>query len=381
MIRMGALLGAWLLTFVSVAAAAWSPPAPLESDETVIVFPTLVTREAAPSSADAAAAEWVVFLRGWVFERELDSDWRGEFIEEVGEELGLTDEEIGSSLFQTRARGFLSDNERGEEVQVEVAGRVFTLPETNRDGHSQIGIRLTDAELRGAAGEPVPGKSRSLELKVLNAGRAEVICPPARVVEPDATIVVCDIDDTIKISNIGGDKAGVVQTALVEPFRPVPGMADLCNRFAATGAAFWYLSASPWQLYEPLDAFLTESGFPRGGITLREFRWKDERFFNLFEDPREFKLTELRRLLERFDGHRFVLIGDTTEHDAEVYAAIAREFPGRVARVVVRATPGDEVGKTRAQKAMMDLPAGVRVDMFEDPGSVQPGASEAKEGE
>jgi phosphatidate phosphatase APP1 len=77
-------------------------------------------------------------------------------------------------------------------------------------------------------------------------------------------IVISDIDDTIKITQVH-DRKATLRNTFLEPFRPVPGMADLYNSWAQkTGAQFCYVSASPWQLYSPLADFIRSNGFPAG---------------------------------------------------------------------------------------------------------------------
>ena len=45
------------------------------------------------------------------------------------------------------------------------------------------------------------------------------------------------------------------------------------------GAQFYYVSASPWQLFLPLTEFLKANEFPLGVFCLKEFRLKDKSRF------------------------------------------------------------------------------------------------------
>ncbi len=364
-----AVMLSWIVAgVVPPTHAAESPPSALASDETIILFPSRAVRE-----SNGESGEWVVHLRGWVFEREEDSRWRNAAIDKLGEEMGLTKDEISSDRFRDRARSFLADNERGKRIGIKVGGRSVVMPETSEDGHFAGQIRLSDTELFAATAErgvdKKDRKPRTLQLTIENAAAAEVIAGSVRIVEPQGVLVVCDIDDTIKVSHIG-DRAKLLRATFVEPFVAVPGMNELCAKLASAGAEFHYLSASPWQLYEPLAAFLRDNGFPEGCITLREFRMKDERIVNLFKSPSEYKLAELSRLAAQMPERRFVLIGDSTEHDAELYAEFADANPGRVLLIAIRATPVDRAGRERAEAALKELPLGVQSVVFEDPASV-----------
>lgn len=368
-----------LATSVPPDDAVVRPASGLAADETVILFPSRAVRDNA--SPEAVSTGWIIHLRGWIFERERDSRLRSAVIDRFGREIGLTPDEVASPVFRDRARAFLADNERGKRLAIRVAGRTFVMPATGEDGHFQGVIHLSEAELLAAAGDAAADTQRRLKLSIENTGDAEVLIAPTHVVEPgrvgaQGLLVVCDIDDTIKISNID-DRQKLLRSTFVEPFAPVPGMRELLTRLDAAGRVggkrveFHYLSASPWQLYEPLAAFLKDNGFPEGCITLREFRMKDERIANLFADPTEYKLAELARLTAQMPDRMLVLIGDSTEHDAELYAEFARKRPGRVAMILIRLTPGDEQGKARAEKALEGMPGGARWVMFEDPATVR----------
>ena len=66
----------------------------------------------------------------------------------------------------------------------------------------------------------------------------------------------------------------------------VPGMAEAYDRWSkAGGVTFHYVSASPWQLFAPLEGFVRSNGFPAGSFNLKSFRWKDRSFFDLFKSP------------------------------------------------------------------------------------------------
>ncbi len=45
--------------------------------------------------------------------------------------------------------------------------------------------------------------------------------------------------------------------------------------WADRGAAFHYVSGSPWQLYRFITGFLDENGFPPGSAHLKNFRLTD----------------------------------------------------------------------------------------------------------
>jgi len=119
-----------------------------------------------------------------------------------------------------------------------------------------------------------------------------------------------------------------------------------------------YLTNSPYQLYEPLAQFLQDqAGFPKGAYYMRKLDWKavkrqirelvaadDE--FSLKENPKKYNLVSL---LSRFPDRKFILVGDSTEHDARIYADLyhgndlpvvngvrPRSYKDQIARIYIR---------------------------------------------
>lgn len=138
------------------------------------------------------------------------------------------------------------------------------------------------------------------------------------------TLVISDIDDTIKVSHIlnwGGklSRAADVTT----PFR---GMSELYQLLRnEQGTHIFYLSNAPRRLVgvPALDVshrtFLSLNNFPYGEVLLRE----DMR------DPHH-KITELRRLVRVERPDIVILVGDNGEKDPEVYEQFRREYGTQV---------------------------------------------------
>jgi len=137
-----------------------------------------------------------------------------------------------------------------------------------------------------------------------------------------------------------GDRQELLRNTFCRPMRPVAGMATLYDRLKGQGAAFHYVSASPWQLYEPLSAFIASNGFPAGTFHLKQFRVKDGSFLGLFASPEPYKIAVIEELLARFPGRRFVLVGDSGERDPEIYGDLAGRHPSQVDQVLIRIPPG-----------------------------------------
>ncbi len=96
---------------------------------------------------------------------------------------------------------------------------------------------------------------------------------------------------------------------------------------------FFYVSNSPWNLYDYLNAFLKKNYFPKGPILLRDFRTP----FDKTPKPKiPHKQSEILNLLTMYPDMKFVLIGDSGEKDADIYTKIAEQFPTRILAIYLR---------------------------------------------
>jgi phosphatidate phosphatase APP1 len=117
---------------------------------------------------------------------------------------------------------------------------------------------------------------------------------------------------------------------------------------------FFYVSNSPWNLYDLLEDFLDLNHLPRGPILLRDFGLP---YKNRPAGYLGHKHEQIIRLLELYAELDFVLIGDSGEKDAMIYQSVCQAFPGRIKAVYIR----DVRSKKRAEKvqAILDSIVGV----------------------
>jgi hypothetical protein len=335
--------------------------APLRSDEQLVFFPSIGYR------VGNGGATWELEIRGCLHETEP----RQILLPIFRKALGFRIDDMSEAervMFADRARAFLADNERGKEISILLGRQPFKIGKTKANGHFQGRVRLSAAEAARLQGNAVqPHTSIRFQAKLWNESNRNVF-GDVHLLEPTGVSVISDIDDTIKISRIN-DRQELLRKTFVEPFAPVPGMAPMFQSWATNaGARFHYVSASPWQLYEPLSEFAASNGFPSGTFHLKNFRWKDEDFFSLFASPKSYKTSVIEPLLKRFPQRRFVLVGDSGEQDPEIYAALARRYPRQITRLLIRDTTGE--GKERYATAFKDLPSSLW-QLFQDPAAVR----------
>ena len=175
------------------------------------------------------------------------------------------------------------------------------------------------------------------ELSLQIAGEEPVVSSVFVVAKGQNIGVVCDIDDTVMV------------TALPRPFlaawnsfvrdeharRPVPGMAVLMERIIRQypGSPIIYLSTGAWNVYPTLTRFLTRHLYPHGSLLLTDWGPTHDRWFR---SGQAHKRENLRRLAAEFPNVRWILIGDDGQHDEDIYAEFAKEFPGNVRAIAIR---------------------------------------------
>ena len=208
--------------------------------------------------------------------------------------------------------------------------------EQSSDGKAPTNEALADLRGRHAARGPTP---RSPGLHLLGE---------------QGLSVISDIDDTIKITHVH-DRAALLRQTFFRDFEAVPGMADLYGRWQAAGAAFDYVSRSPWQLFTPLAEFVSEHGFPAGTFHMRNFRWKNASTMESDKDGSK-KLAVIAEIFANLPQRQFICVGDSGEHDPEVYGELARRHPGQVKAIFIRCVNGAERRSERLARAFDGLP-------------------------
>ncbi|GAB3750793.1 App1 family protein [Lysobacter olei] len=165
---------------------------------------------------------------------------------------------------------------------------------------------------------------------------------PVLRVLPQARIgIISDIDDTILHSGITNWKVAAQLTFLhnARTRKPLAGVAALYHALQrGVGGSgpnpLFYVSSSPWNLYDLLEDFMELNGIPPGPIFLRDLGTDTGKF--LKTPGHGHKLERARNLIHRFPHLRWVLLGDSGQADAELYAEAALEFGDRIAAIYIR---------------------------------------------
>jgi phosphatidate phosphatase APP1 len=153
--------------------------------------------------------------------------------------------------------------------------------------------------------------------------------------------VISDIDDTV-IFTAATNVFRMARTVLLGtafsrlPFKGVAAF----YRGLAQGRAeepvnpIFYVSSSPWNLYDVLRDLFEIRSIPAGPLMLQDFGIAPGKFIT--ESHRAHKLRAIRGIMETYPHLKFILVGDSGQKDPEIYRETVDLFPERVLAVYIR---------------------------------------------
>jgi phosphatidate phosphatase APP1 len=153
--------------------------------------------------------------------------------------------------------------------------------------------------------------------------------------------IISDIDDTVIQSRVANflQAARTVMLGNARTRLPFPGVAAFYRalRDGTEGKSenpVFYVSSSPWNIYDVIGEFMDLQNIPKGPVLLRDW----DISLSALDATRHFahKGVAIRNILQLYPQLPFILIGDSSQHDPEIYRQIVGEFPGRIVAVYIR---------------------------------------------
>lgn len=246
-------------------------------------------------------------------------------------------------------RRFESDEVPDARVQV-AYGPVRSTHVTDEEGYLRVDLNVPAKEVG-------PDRWQEVELSLALSdesdhpvhARAPVLVPGA-----EAEVgVISDIDDTVLITG-ATSLLSIARFTFLHNARtrlPFKGVGGLYRALEAGSDGtrrnpFFYVSSSPWNLYDLLVEFFRHQGLPRGVLLLRDLGLTEEHWLTGDHDH---KREKIQAILVTYPHLPFVLLGDSGEDDPEIYAQVAADFPGRIHAVYIRdVTEPPRDGEVRA---------------------------------
>src|SRR5687768_8111992 len=167
--------------------------------------------------------------------------------------------------------------------------------------------------------------------------------------------IISDIDDTVIQSRVSNfiQAARTVMLGNARTRLPFPGVAAFYRalRDGESGDEknpFFYVSSSPWNIYDVISEFMDLQNVPKGPLMLRDW----DLSLGSLSSSRHFehKGVAIRNVMQLYPDMEFILIGDTSQHDPEIYSRIVDEFPQRVKAIYIRDATLDPVRSDSVKK-------------------------------
>jgi phosphatidate phosphatase APP1 len=264
----------------------------------------------------------------------------------------------------------------GNESEIFIKGRIIEAYKQSRPSEKQNALQNILASIRRYAGSSIPDarvKLRyqgneivlisneeglfekrwvipsqtksdfaSLELmedEGLKAEEKSISFEIIRIFENYPTGIISDIDDTVIISHATsiGKKLWLSISKNAYTRRPFPGVSEFYSHLSKQGDhPVFYVSSSDWNLFDLIQDFLNYRNIPKGPLLLKDIHVNLKNIWKSGGGNHDHKLEKISLLMSLFPGMKFILIGDSGQHDPELYTEIIEMYPGRVKAVYIR---------------------------------------------
>ncbi|KAL1801025.1 hypothetical protein ACET3X_001367 [Alternaria dauci] len=234
----------------------------------------------------------------------------------VSEKVGLADDEQARATVAQRLQPFADAILPAHAVEIDLNGLKTRLGPSGRDGISSDELAIPGADYKDG------------QINKFQAVNAEATSFNITFAKPKGWAVLSDVDDTIK-KTLTSSPVGILTTTFAEEPEPIRGMPELYRHIVQKldNPPFWYLSASPYNLYPFLRNF-REQYYPNGTLILRDASWMNLAGFlaNLTQGTQAYKVDRIEKVHGWFPKRKFILIGDSTQTDPESYGEAYRKF-------------------------------------------------------
>ncbi|UXX81057.1 App1 family protein [Reichenbachiella carrageenanivorans] len=150
--------------------------------------------------------------------------------------------------------------------------------------------------------------------------------------------IISDIDDTIIVSHTASFLQRIRTILFKLPFerKTVKYAAQLFEESEKLHARLYYVSKSESNLFELIASIIHANQLPKGVMILTPYL--SIRQLMTSKKGFDFKANNIKFILENTGNKKYILLGDDTQKDMEVYAKIIKDHPERILKVYIRKT-------------------------------------------
>lgn len=160
--------------------------------------------------------------------------------------------------------------------------------------------------------------------------------------------IISDIDDTFLISHSRRSfkKLFVLLSRNVQARKPFD---DVVKHYQLLSFAsrihplehnniFFYVSSSEWNLYDMIVRFAQLNGLPKAILKLKKIKSGLDDFVMTGAGSHGHKFRKIHNIVEFYPELQFILLGDDSQKDPEIYEEICNQFPANIRAVYIRQT-------------------------------------------
>lgn len=123
---------------------------------------------------------------------------------------------------------------------------------------------------------------------------------------------------------------------------------------------FFYVTSSPWNLYDLITQVFEIRNIPRGTLFMKDWGIDEDKFIK--SGHHTHKKKAITDVLEFYPKMKFILIGDSGQEDPEIYTDVLSEFPDRILAIYIRDVT--KVDRDAAVKALAEKAREQNVDLI-----------------
>lgn len=160
--------------------------------------------------------------------------------------------------------------------------------------------------------------------------------------------IISDIDDTFLISHSRRSfkKLFVLLAKNVQarkPFDDVVKHYQLLSLASRTNPQqqnniFFYVSSSEWNLYDMIVRFAELNGLPKAILKLKKIKSGLDDFIMTGAGSHGHKFRKIQNIIEFYPELQFILLGDDSQKDPEIYEEICAKYAANIRAVYIRQT-------------------------------------------
>lgn len=226
----------------------------------------------------------------------------------------------------------------GARLKMEILDEEF-FSTTNEEGYFEFKIKLQQPS-------PALAHLQKVRLTLLDQviHRQGEVTAMGEVTVPKGIVdygIISDIDDTVIPTGAMRITEMLRTTFAKNAYSrvPFPGVSALYKALKKgkddlESNPFFYVSSSPWNLYDFLVELLHVHQIPSGPLMLRDIGLSRTELIS--GSHKDHKLEQIRNILSFYPKLSFLLFGDSGQEDPTIYLQIVKEFPNRILAVIIR---------------------------------------------